>query len=394
MKNKLCIFNPEHDLALACDDENFNAPQSAKKFAQDLSVFPIWFSNDNCFVFDYFNSENWLNELKTKFPQLANSNIISLSSDFSKIQKIEVWAWNKTLKKQLQDFGLNNILLPNSEKLKKSRELSHRSLAIKTHDFLSKNHVCDKILKVSASELTKIIEIETFLNKNKEIVVKLPWSGSGKGLQWIKNKLSQSHLGWIKNNLEKQKSIILEKQYSVVQNFAMEFLCKENYVEFCGYSLFETEKGRFQYSELMSDVKILSKLCHFSIAEEIFLEIQKLFIKFIKEEISPYYSGILGIDMFLYLENSEIKIHPCVEINLRTTMGYVARVLFDKFIDNNSTGKMFVEHNAKQTYFYNEDLKQQQEKPLVLKNNKIKSGYLSLINILPETAYRIYIEVS
>ena len=125
-----------------------------------------------------------------------------------------------------------------------------------------------------------------------------------------------------------------------------------------------------------------------------FLEIQKLLIKFIQKEISPHYSGILGVDMFLYSDNSEILIHPCVEINLRLTMGYVARILFDKFINNTKKGKMFVEHNAQKGFFYEDNLTRKQKNPLIIENNKILSGYLSLNNVLPETSYRIYIEVS
>jgi len=394
MKNKLCIFNPEHDLALACDDENFNPPQSAKKFAQDLSVFPIWFSNDKCFVFDYSSSENWLNELKLKFPQLVNANIISSNSDFSEIQKLEVWGWDKTIYKQLQGLKVDKSLFPNSEKLEKIRELSHRNLAIKAHNFISQNINSDKVLNVSASECCELLGVQNFVSENLKVVVKAPWSGSGKGLQWVKNKLSDSHLGWISNILEKQKSVILEKQYSVVQNFAMEFLCAENKAEFCGYSLFETDRGRFQYCELMSDREILHKLCSLGVLEESFLEIQKLLIKFIQKEISPHYSGILGVDMFLYSDNSEILIHPCVEINLRLTMGYVARILFDKFINNTKKGKMFVEHNSQKGFFYEDNLTRKQKNPLIIENNKILSGYLSLNNVLPETSYRIYIEVS
>lgn len=55
---------------------------------------------------------------------------------------------------------------------------------------------------------------------------------------------------------------------------------------------------------------------------------------------------------------------------------------------------MFVEHNAQKGFFYEDNLTRKQKNPLIIENNKILSGYLSLNNVLPETSYRIYIEVS
>ena len=36
------------------------------------------------------------------------------------------------------------------------------------------------------------------------------------------------------------------------------------------------------------------------------------------------YVGPLGIDMMLVNTSEDIRLHPCIELNLRRTMGYVA----------------------------------------------------------------------
>ena len=44
--------------------------------------------------------------------------------------------------------------------------------------------------------------------------------------------------------------------------------------------------------------------------------------------IAPHYDGPLGIDMMFYKnENGEIALNPCVEVNLRMTMGMVTAAM-------------------------------------------------------------------
>ena len=48
----------------------------------------------------------------------------------------------------------------------------------------------------------------------------------------------------------------------------------------------------------------------------------------IDDLIAPHYDGYLGIDMMLYWdENGKIAINPCVELNLRMTMGMVTAAM-------------------------------------------------------------------
>ena len=44
--------------------------------------------------------------------------------------------------------------------------------------------------------------------------------------------------------------------------------------------------------------------------------------------IAPHYDGPLGIDMMLYRdEHGEIALNPCVEVNLRMTMGMITAAM-------------------------------------------------------------------
>ena len=41
---KLYVFNPDTDMALANNEENYIAPASARRMAQDLALLPIWYA--------------------------------------------------------------------------------------------------------------------------------------------------------------------------------------------------------------------------------------------------------------------------------------------------------------------------------------------------------------
>lgn len=51
----------------------------------------------------------------------------------------------------------------------------------------------------------------------------------------------------------------------------------------------------------------------------------------INDLVAPHYDGPLGIDMMLYRdENGKIALNPCVEVNLRMTMGMVTAAMGER----------------------------------------------------------------
>ena len=44
----------------------------------------------------------------------------------------------------------------------------------------------------------------------------------------------------------------------------------------------------------------------------------------LSQHIAARYEGPLGVDMMLVKTDKGIMLHPCIEVNLRRTMGYVA----------------------------------------------------------------------
>ena len=399
MKRQLYLFNPAHDLALANGDPNFNPPLSAHKLEADLSCLPVWFSPNGSQVWSRPENIPWLDNWKRLLPDLSSTEITPVP-DFRNISAVHPWGWDKSIAKHLlvstdTDSDQRNaltLLLPSENQLAEIKRLSHRRIAIEAMPQILSKACYGEMLPRPATEIPDMAAVEHFSKTHAGVVFKAPWSGSGKGLCWVRESLSESHRGWCRNVLEKQGSLIAEQIYDVTQNFAMLFRCENGKTSFAGYSLFETEKGIYRYNLLLSDNAIEEQLAK-AVEIELLLSVRELLSQFVEREIAPFYSGTLGIDMFIYRTNGALQLHPCVEINLRMTMGAVARIFFDRFVSPGRGGRFCVDHYTQPQALWQDDTLRKKDFPLIIENGKISSGYLSLSPILPETSYRIRVEI-
>lgn len=377
----LHVFNPTHDLAMANGSAHFKAPESILMLTHDLSLLPLWYGHDgDVIISDVQPTENPLNIQKIIRPLLEVSK-----EDFDAIIP---WGWNAVILKELQLNGLTPEQLPTEDQVEKIRQLSHRKLTQKALHFL-KEHLNSNIhLPKPARLIEDINSIKEEIADGKEIVLKAPWSGSGRGLFWCKDNLTPSILGWCKRILEKQGNIMAEDALDKVQDFAMEFACCEGKSRFRGYSLFYTEnQGVYRGNRLMTNQAIEDELGSYVPTEHLH-QIQEQLIKFIDQEIAPYYSGPMGIDMIIYKdENGKMQINPMIEINIRMTMGMVARQLYDNHIQEGVKGWFNIEH-LPPGEILEAHLHDQQANPIVIEQGKLKSGYLSLCPINDSTTYR------
>ena len=360
MDKTLYIFNTEHDIALSNGDPNFVPPSMAVRFGEDSAVLPMWLSADiksnpviiipkhkeiseykenirflsaNIYIEFEDKSRQWLIEyldnlcISYPIPQLTD-NISNID-----IEKIVTWGWDEAICQKLRKQGIDESLFPTKQELEYIKSLSHRRIALKGQKFINSRIASHIKLSSPSTEIHSLEEATNYLDKNKNIVLKSPLSGSGRGIRWCKDVFSHSDIGWIRNTISKIGSIMGEERLEIVKDFATEFyIDKFGEIEFCGYSLFETKNGAYIANVLASDQKILEILSRY-ISLETLQEIVELQMEFIKTEFSNKYRGYVGIDMAIYIdENQEYSIAPIIEINVRMTMGLLARNIHDRYI--------------------------------------------------------------
>ena len=293
VSKQIYIFNPEHDLCIANGDENFVPPRSA-----------VGFAKENLDLSEYL-----------KRPNKQRRQIIP-------------WGWNHSLKKRLINEGIDPSLLPSEEELQFIRSHSRREFALEVH-----SRLCCEDSKVIRADYRiiamSICEIEAFISANGIAVLKSPISGSGKGIRFVRERLSESDEGWCRKTLEKQGSVIVEQRFEIIKECAMLFECHHEGIDFIGYSLFETRNGAYSRNIIASNEDIEDMIAQY-IPRDTLITIRENLTSILTDTLAGHYEGFLGVDQIICQPGSPVFI-PVSEINLRMTMGLIARNQYDYF---------------------------------------------------------------
>lgn len=370
------IFNPDNDLAIANFNHHFTAPASARKMRSDLALLPIWYAPDGALVIAEGELNNlFLEELKRKM--LINNSLISLSQ-IAEHPNVEVkpWGWNPALRKELIQAGVNEQMLPSISDLELLRNYSGRQNAVK---LLSELKALNPAFCGESYLYTDIERLLSYLKEaNGDQVLKMPYSGSGKGLVWLKGAITDKQTDWCRRVLKMQGGVVAEPVLSKVQDFAMEFEMTDLGVQFVGYSLFQSAPyGAYMGNVLLSDRAIEDKLSNY--LERYLLVQLKATLKTKMCEYFPHYRGYLGVDMMICeIAESVFQLQPCVEINMRMNMGIVAHAIFERFVHSNSTGLFSIKYFKREGEAHSYSLTLQKNNPIIIENGRIKSGYLAL----------------
>ena len=322
----LLLFNPEHDYALADNQPQFVALRSAAQFAYDCAPFMRYLTEDEAVVLDSYRPFG--KEFQKNFAPLEGAE---------RITKVTPWGWDAAAVYQLRRIGIPDTLLPTDVQLSELRELAHRRTAIAAMEFLHDKHPHPEGLPMPPLFLTELQQVEDFVKRTPDVIFKSPYSGNGRGHLYAHGTTNPTLLRQCGGVLKRQGGLIAERMYTVVQDFAMEFECRNGEVIFRGYSLFKTEHYGYGGNLLMPDSAILQALSLYVNIEELAV-VQSLVSDFLRQEVAPHYKGDAGVDMFVYQEDGVYKLHPFVEVNLRKTMGLAAHDIYARYCHPEARG--------------------------------------------------------
>ena len=325
-------------MALADGKPGYTPPAQIQQMRRELWWLPQWWAEEDDIV--------WNGEDK-----------LSLSDD----TRILPWGWSPALCHQLRQAGVQESILPSTERLEHIRQLSHRQTAVSLLQELREQVPLDGHIAGKSTLCHTIEEVEDAVNSlspdpspkregNTCALLKSPWSSSGRGIRQVNSKfkilrkaqaqaeqnskLSSPNNGWANRILKQQGSIVVERFLHKVADFALEFwLDGKGGVEYRGLSLFYTnEKGAYLGNWVAPEGQKLAWLAQY-IPLQYLQEIRKWW----EERLSHFdYCGPVGIDMMLAQEG----ICPCIEVNWRMTMGLVSCLVAEQ----GRYGRMVVEY--------------------------------------------------
>lgn len=388
-------FNPGHETAVNNASPYYTPPANIAAMQEELSFLPAWYADQGDKVLVDSKDEVYYSYLTEKFSTLAqpvSQNELKLYRDAN----VSLWGVSPQAIRYFEE--LNKELEINLDIPQWSEEYKYLNSRLAARDCLSEliNSIPLLSQAVIPQFYTNLDNINRAVNASAyQLLAKAPYSSSGRGLLWLPaTGLTRTENQILHGILKKQGSVSIERVLDKQMDFAMEFMADgKGNIAFAGYSLFYTNaKGGYEANYIGSQESIIEQLSE-KISLDLLDSVKGKLINILSEKLTTLYNGCIGVDMLIYLEDNEYKLHPCVEINMRYNMGFLSCRLYENYIATQSCGKFYIDFNPKAEEMYNNHLLMEEKYPIRIENGKIISGYLSLCPINRSNRYRAYVLV-
>lgn len=302
----LRLFNPENDLALAAGSACYTPPPAAALLRSAGALLPMWLADEGDFLLAPRELEGACAQMRERFG--LHGSILT-PENIDDVNECAPWGWSAATRRAFIKAGIRESALPDSTRIERLRDLSHRRTAAQLLEKLGFAEV-----PVEARDRGSALAAIDALGG--EAYIKLPWSSSGRGVFAVSGMSRSKLVEYIDGFIRRQGSVMVEKAYRKQRDFAMLFHCRGGKVTFVGLSLFDTLPGGAYSSNIL--------LPQSEIERTLGIDAAILSAKVgqaLEEIVAPVYTGPFGVDMLL---TEDGVIVPGIEINLRYTMGFIA----------------------------------------------------------------------
>lgn len=317
----LHVYNPSHDEALASNLVHYCPSAAARRTAEAFwDVARHWAAPDDVILRlpadgSLHGATMWQVGTGTEMP--------AARLDWSAVTVIEPWGWDRHIVGILQRLGAPERLLPTSAELDWIRELSSRRTAVEVVERLfAPGLPADLPAGIVRAEsrwcTTPEVVGEAVAAFGGVAVFKQPWSCSGRGVWRNDAHAADSRVA---KTLREQGAVEVEPLYTRIADCAMEFWSDgAGNVRYEGLSLFAThEGGGYAGNVIAPQAELIARL---GVSPSLLADLSVRLAAVLSGILSAGcgYRGPLGVDMMLTPDG----LHPCIEVNLRNTMGRVA----------------------------------------------------------------------
>lgn len=317
----LHLFNPENDLALAYDTPYFTPPSAALRLSHAFAMLPAWWSDEGDMVIVPEEERGSYETLRSTYNLPAR-----IYDGDTQPGDTAPWGWSKYTRELLSRLGIERQILPSDAQLDEIRRLSHRRITIDIYDRLAGAGL-PYPLPPRPVELTEPTALMIMLEAGKRLFIKAPWSGSGRGIIDTDTAPTRQVIRLATGIIKRQGSVTVEAGLDKIKDFAMLFDMKDGKARYAGLSVF-FNAGYSAYAGNLAapEDELLSNVT--ADVPRAWIEATAVALEDVLESVAARYSGPLGVDMLTYrTDEGKASIAPCIEVNMRMTMGRVAREL-------------------------------------------------------------------
>ncbi len=334
--NKLFVFNAGHEEALRVPiKQNYTPSKEILKIRADLAPLMLYFAEEGDYVWLWANGEQADRLVNHKGEEVTN---------YESLPKLLVclWALDGHLLKELEakasSFALDLELPQISDAY---LQLSHRSSSLEMLRYLNQHwSKCEELYPhwfyPNKTEGNRDQRLNHYLKEQKskgytELLIKRAYTSSGRGLSSFTLPCSEQNKQLILRQIQRWGGLSLEPKLNLLEDWAIEYyIDKKGEVSFVALSKFKTNNfGAYQGNILKAQKELYQEL--YKLLGEQLPKLINSHKAFFKQHLKGRYNGYIGVDMFVYKsKGGGIKLHPCVEINLRCTMGLVAHLVYEQ----------------------------------------------------------------
>ena len=336
------IFHPTCELAVASGIHYYQPNKRLQQFEQDLQFMPVFLSRPGDWILlseesvipeGFYEDLGWGERVWRDISSLKND--VESGNVLNSLGRLKPWGWSPQMHHRLEflkpfcksefEAGKMGEWNPKLSSFY-SRHFSRLFLQ-KLYEQIGHYSWVDQ--KIQPTICFQPEEVRRLLDSHGKLMLKAPFSSSGRGLQKLsKPNWHSYHQQWTESILRSQGSVMVEPLLDKVADFAFQFYIHEDKrIEFYGRSFFQTDSnGKYQgnflggWPESMNS-EIYDQL-PYDFMDTVFRGIKTVLIE---SRLPDNYSGPLGIDAMIYRDQEgQLKVQPCLEINLRYTMGFVA----------------------------------------------------------------------
>ncbi len=398
------LFNPTCEYAVANGHASWQPNRLLQKMEEDLGTLPLFLARPHDVVLvKNLPPASFITRLKQvgiSAPHFVPFKKISTGNEFTGKPKDRLlpWGWSPAAHRLLEPLKPSCSAAFKDSPVAKwqpgYREIYSKKFGLQILKSILPHLPPEKVLPnhLLPEVCTTKAQIETLLRRWGKLMVKAPWSSSGRGLQPI-TKTPVVPKVW-----EKLMGIINEQGYAMAEplldkvlDLALQFELKKGKATYLGLSRFLTDaKGQYQGNFLNSwpeDISPGAKAFAQSLPQ---LLVKPLTNAIEASELAQNYEGFFGVDTLLFQDTEGVlRVHPCLEINVRQNMGLLSLYL-EKLLVPGGKGifKTFYQPGKSFQEFQKE---METLHPVRLKSNQIESGFFPLTPAGENTLFGAYI---
>ncbi len=348
----LHIFNPEHDLALAAGIGNVTPPAPAVRLARGLAYIPAFWADEGDVVL-VDDKKRVAEDAQLFKPWMADVEWVDFGELKSWVKNqgghpftVVPWGWDAAVCSRMRKAGVRSDALLSDDGLETVRRLSGRATSV---ELLRAMKADMPWVEGESVVVHSMDEITQRLMEWGRVVLKSPWSCSGRGVKFISDAAdsatrSFAHTplaAWAQHILDAQGYLTVEHFLDMVHDFGMEFYAHENgEVEYGGLSVFSAEHGAYS-GNIIGSEKQKTELLSCWIPNGTLDTIREWLCIHLQSLLQGMYTGPLGMDMMVVRTPHGYAVNPCVEINLRRTMGHLSLALYQRGV---SSGRFTIQN--------------------------------------------------